>query len=55
MPIADYMASGGGPTLFPFLRECVANLTGRGRFGPLWLRPINFVQLAEQLTAQQHE
>ena len=27
--------------LFPFVREMVANLTSRGRFGVAWLQPIN--------------
>ena len=27
--------------MFPFVREAVANLTGRGRFGPVWLNPFN--------------
>lgn len=27
--------------LFPFARENVANLTMRGRFGPMWIRPMN--------------
>lgn len=32
----------GATMLFPFLRETVANLTSRGRFGPSWLAPTNF-------------
>jgi len=27
--------------MFPFMRETVANLTGRGRFGPVWINPFN--------------
>jgi preprotein translocase subunit SecB len=27
--------------LLPFAREVVANITLRGRFGPMWLQPIN--------------
>ena len=27
--------------LFPFLREAFASITSRGRFGPVWLNPIN--------------
>jgi preprotein translocase subunit SecB len=27
--------------LYPFVREAVANITGRGRFGPVWLNPFN--------------
>lgn len=32
----------GSTMLFPFIRETVASLTGRGRFGPVWLAPTNF-------------
>lgn len=32
----------GATMLFPFIREAVANLTSRGRFGPSWLAPTNF-------------
>jgi preprotein translocase subunit SecB len=35
--------------LYPFLREAVANLTGRGRFGPVWLNPFNFMLLAQEV------
>jgi len=31
----------GAALLYPFVREVVANLTGRGRFGPVWLNPFN--------------
>ena len=31
--------------LFPFLRETLASLTSRGRFGPIWLQPVNVRQL----------
>ncbi|MBW1706391.1 MAG: protein-export chaperone SecB, partial [Deltaproteobacteria bacterium] len=34
--------------LFPFLRECVADITRRAGFNPLILPPINFVELAKQ-------
>jgi preprotein translocase subunit SecB len=32
----------GSTMLFPFIRETVASLSGRGRFGPSWLAPTNF-------------
>lgn len=35
----------GATMLFPYLREAVANLTSRGRFGPSWLAPTNFNNL----------
>ncbi len=37
----------GAPMLFPFVRETVANLTARGRFGPTWLAPTNFNDIAQ--------
>lgn len=32
----------GASMLMPFVRELVANLSSRGRFGPTWLAPVNF-------------
>jgi preprotein translocase subunit SecB len=46
-PPSQYVSVAGATLLFPFLREVVANITGRGRIGALWLRPFN-VQLAVQ-------
>jgi preprotein translocase subunit SecB len=37
----EFLARSGVPTLFPFVREAIANITMRGRFGPLWLNPID--------------
>src|SRR6266508_464242 len=34
-----YVSGMGSAAFFPFLREAVANLTMRGRFGPIWLKP----------------
>ena len=45
MPTQEYAAKNGVALLFPFLRETVANLTSRGRFGPLWLNPANIQAL----------
>lgn len=39
--------------LFPFAREMVADLIGRGGFPPLYLAPINFDALYEQQQKQQ--
>lgn len=39
----EYVQRMGPSTLFPFLREAVASLTLKGRFGALWLKPFNFV------------
>jgi preprotein translocase subunit SecB len=41
LPVNEYLTKQGAPSMYPFLREAVANLTGRGRFGPMWLKPLN--------------
>ena len=46
MPLHQYAAAHGAGLLFPFVREVVAALTGRGRFGPVWLHPVNFIASA---------
>ena len=40
-----YLKSNGWALLFPFVREALANLTGRGRFGPIWMNPVNVLAL----------
>jgi hypothetical protein len=35
--------------LVPFVREAVASLSGRGRFGPVWLQPINVAAMVESM------
>jgi len=40
--LAEYVDTAGIAVLVPFAREAVANITGRGRFGPIWLHPFNF-------------
>ncbi len=35
--LAEHVAA----QLFPFAREVIANITGRGRFGPVWVNPFN--------------
>jgi preprotein translocase subunit SecB len=32
----------GGSMLYPFVRETVATLSSKGRFGPTWLAPVDF-------------
>jgi preprotein translocase subunit SecB len=44
-PLSEYVKSHALGMMFPFVRELVANVTSRGRFGPLWLRPVNLVAL----------
>ncbi|HET8835587.1 MAG TPA: protein-export chaperone SecB [Gemmatimonadales bacterium] len=41
MPLEQYVSVHGTTLLFPFIREAVANLTTRGRFGPIWIAPFN--------------
>jgi preprotein translocase subunit SecB len=41
MPLADFMYDAAPALLYPFAREAFANVTMRGRFGPVWLNPIN--------------
>lgn len=45
----EFVAKSGMTFLFPFLRETVANLTMRGRFGPIWLKPVNIQLLTQNL------
>ncbi|MDF2529790.1 MAG: preprotein translocase subunit SecB [Gammaproteobacteria bacterium] len=40
-------------TLFPYAREAVASIIGRGGFPPLSLAPVNFDVLYQQSLAQQ--
>jgi preprotein translocase subunit SecB len=41
LPPADYVTQAGATFLYPFVREAIANLTARGRFGPVYIKPIN--------------
>lgn len=47
MPLERYATISGVGLLYPFLREAVANLTQRGRFGPVWLSPLNVAAAVE--------
>jgi len=40
-PLKDYLQAAGPTMLYPFVREAVAAITGRGHFGPVWLAPFN--------------
>ena len=42
----------GSTMLYPFVREVVANLTAKGRFGPTWLAPVNFNNTVAQKTEE---
>jgi preprotein translocase subunit SecB len=41
----EYAMGMGPAAFFPFLREAVASITWKGRFGPIWLKPLNFLAL----------
>ena len=41
LSVQEFVTKFGPATLYPFIRETVANVTGRGRFGPIWLKPFN--------------
>lgn len=47
----EYGRRMGAAALYPFVREAVASLTMRGRFGPLWLKPYNFAAMTEAIGA----
>ena len=43
----EYIQQMGPAALYPFVREAIASLTMKARFGALWLRPYNFVAQAQ--------
>lgn len=45
MSVEEYLTKTGTAMMFPFLREAVANITGRGRFGAVLLKPLNVAAL----------
>lgn len=47
--VRDYLIRSGAFMIFPFMRECIANITARGRFGPVWVKPVNFEALAKRM------
>jgi preprotein translocase subunit SecB len=51
LPPVDFLTHSGLSFVFPFLRETVANLTMRGRYGPIWLRPFNMRLMAAEVAA----
>jgi preprotein translocase subunit SecB len=48
LSIEEYITKQGAGMMFPFLREAVASLTSRGRFGPIWIKPFNFRALERE-------
>jgi preprotein translocase subunit SecB len=41
MPLQEYVMGSGPAMVYSFVRQMVADLTWRGRFGPIWLPPTN--------------
>jgi preprotein translocase subunit SecB len=48
MPMTQYVRTSGPAMVYAFVRQMVADLTWRGRFGPLWLSPVNLVAMTDQ-------
>ena len=48
MPLEQYVRTSGPAMVYTFVRQMVADLTWRGRFGPVWLNPVNLIALTEQ-------
>ncbi len=46
--IDDRLAVTGANMTLPFAREVIASLTGRGRFGPTWISPMDFNKALKQ-------
>jgi preprotein translocase subunit SecB len=46
--VQEHLTKQGAAMLFPFLREAVANLTGRGHFGAIWLKPFDTATMTLQ-------
>ncbi len=49
LPLKDYVRSAAPVMLYPFVREAVAGLTWRGRFGPIWMNPFNLSAVMDQV------
>lgn len=41
VPADSQLLQAGVTILFPFVRETIANMTMRGRFGATWIKPMN--------------
>lgn len=55
MELPVYLTRSGPPTLYPFIREVVASLSSKGRFGTLWLPPMNFATISEKILKERAE
>lgn len=47
MTIEEYIGRYGPGMLYPFVRQAVSEITIKGRFGPIWLNPFNFLAGSE--------
>lgn len=45
MPLESFLKVNGAAFLFPFVREAVATITLKGRFGPTWIQPTNVASM----------
>ena len=54
-PLDKYVGTNGWAMLFPFVRENLASLTSRGRFGPVWLSPVNIMAIAANAGTAEHK
>lgn len=45
LDLSQFAATGATSTLFAYAREAIGNLTGRGMLGPVYLDPVNIVEL----------
>lgn len=52
MPLPDFLNGPALAFMYPFVREAFANITGRGRFGPVWLNPFNVHQAGADLASR---
>jgi preprotein translocase subunit SecB len=48
LALKDYVRGAAPAMLYPFVREAIAALTWRGRFGPVWLSPFNIAAVMAQ-------
>ena len=48
MSLEEFARINVATLLVPFLREVIGNITGRERYGPVWVNPINVMALLKQ-------
>lgn len=46
----EYAKTIAPAALYPYAREAISNLTMRGRFGPVFLKPLNFTALSPSVS-----